>query len=412
LGKELVNPNWHVALIHFPLGLFMIGVLIELFSFMWRRHAFRAAGRWMIFIGALSAIPAVTSGIYALSDVSRMGQDQPEAQMPWKDVVAVSPLWKNAQAAELMRDHVLLMAIATAIAVLVCVAWIGCSDRWRARLHLPMLVLLLVSFGLMATGAWHSGEAIYTHGVGVELEGTRPVVPPTTSPSLASAARASFESTDSAAGKLQAQTKHGIERVLPPLQTHVLLAGVAVAVAMAALALSLRAAAHGRDGTVVPQVDHIASALGQPESTGIESDVRGAMDVPAEVTRLRIPSARFWMLAFLIALLTALVGDWVLARGLEITKLDGEALRTIMQAIRDRDQSNGSFITRRLAHLCAGGAIIVLPLLLAMFARFAPRARFMLLLLSLLLVAAVAAQIWLGVLLMYDTNVGPVTGFN
>ena len=44
--KQFVNPNLHVVLLHYPIGLLFAGLLIELFSFLgWRRGGFRAAGR-------------------------------------------------------------------------------------------------------------------------------------------------------------------------------------------------------------------------------------------------------------------------------------------------------------------------------------------------------------------------------
>jgi uncharacterized membrane protein len=416
LAKEFLNPNWHVALLHYPLGLLLAGVLIELFSFMWRRHAFRAAGRWMILLGALSGIPASTAGIYALADVSRIGLSESEAAGQWKDVAAVSPLWKDAESepAHLMRDHVWLMSIATVLAVLVCVVWIGSSDGWRSKLHLPLLIVLLIATALTASGAWHSGEAVYRHGVAVELQGTQPVIPPATMPSLAERISPSTTApSESTAARLQRQFKNNVEYYVPPLQLHVVLAGSAVAIAMAALALALRAISAGPG---ITQVDHIAQVLGTPESTGIDTAVREERrglsagiggEVPHELIRPRVPAARFWMLTFLLALLTALAGVWVLSRGYETWDP-----KVLWNAVRERDQSDGQIITRRLGHVAAGGAIVILPLLLAIFARLAPRARFLLILLALLLLAAVAVQIWLGVLLMFDTNVGPVSGFN
>src|ERR671913_975676 len=73
--KEFINPNLHVILIHYPLGLLVVGTLIELFSFLgWRRSAFRAAGRWMLLLGILSLAPTMFSGLYALADVNKSSQ--------------------------------------------------------------------------------------------------------------------------------------------------------------------------------------------------------------------------------------------------------------------------------------------------------------------------------------------------
>src|SRR5205807_2675734 len=66
---RFLNPNYHVILIHYPLGVFVLGVILEMFSFFWRKSSVRSAARWMILLGALLSIPAATSGIAALDEV-------------------------------------------------------------------------------------------------------------------------------------------------------------------------------------------------------------------------------------------------------------------------------------------------------------------------------------------------------
>src|SRR3954465_12000314 len=83
--KEFINPNLHVILIHYPLGLLVVGTLIEFFSFLgWRRSAFRAAGRWMLLIGILSLTPTLFSGLYALADVNRTSDTPDDAT--WMEI--------------------------------------------------------------------------------------------------------------------------------------------------------------------------------------------------------------------------------------------------------------------------------------------------------------------------------------
>ncbi len=45
MTKELVNLNLHVVLVHFPLALFLDGLVIELFSFIYRRSSAQTAER-------------------------------------------------------------------------------------------------------------------------------------------------------------------------------------------------------------------------------------------------------------------------------------------------------------------------------------------------------------------------------
>ena len=70
---RFLNPNYHVILIHYPLGVFVLGVILEMFSFFWRKSSVRSAARWMILLGALLSIPAATSGIAALDEVKTLG---------------------------------------------------------------------------------------------------------------------------------------------------------------------------------------------------------------------------------------------------------------------------------------------------------------------------------------------------
>jgi cytoskeletal protein RodZ len=59
-----------------------------------------------------------------------------------------------------------------------------------------------------------------------------------------------------------------------------------------------------------------------------------------------------------------------------------------------------------------GVSIVVLPLILSLVARFARGARMLLGIFALLLLLSVAAQIWLGALLMLDSPIGTITRFN
>jgi uncharacterized membrane protein len=417
--KEFVNPNWHVVLVHYPIGLLFAGVLIELFSFLgWRRGGFRAAGRWMILLGALSSLPTALSGAYALSDAARMGLDQTTASGEWKQVAQVSPLVQDREAWKYMTDHAWLQSISTGILLFVVVIWIGCSDNWRAKLHLPLLILLLVGAGFVAAGAWKAGEGVYLRGVAVtsyvESEAAHRALNNLLESATTSAATApATREADSPAGDEQRDAKAGIEYYLPPLQVHVIVAGFAVALSMVGLGLAMRAATQP-----APPVggDDIAAALGKSADDDDDDDDEAFLTTEQRLAlrsaaqRGSLPPARFWMLAFLLTLVTALVGYWVLARDSSNWKP-----QDLWQLINFRDaaaEQNPFGLTRRLAHVLGGGSIAVLTLVLAMLGRWAPRARVFLALFAVLLLAVIAAQVWLGVLMLYDTPSGPIQRFN
>src|SRR5205814_1160949 len=95
LAKQFINPNLHVVLVHFPLALLLFGAVIELVApLLWRRSAFRAAGRWMILLGALTAAPTATAGLYALYDTNVTPATSPETRpdVTWGEVRDASPI--------------------------------------------------------------------------------------------------------------------------------------------------------------------------------------------------------------------------------------------------------------------------------------------------------------------------------
>jgi uncharacterized membrane protein len=376
MTDQFINPNYHPLLIHYPIALLFTGTAVELFSFLgWRRHGFRAAGRWMILLGALLAIPAAFSGIYALNDVARAGISDANAGGSWHELAGASPLVKQPVAWGTMVRHVWLQSIATLLVVLAAVGWLACSDRIRQRLYLLFLLLLLTGVGVTSAGAWFGGEGVYRHAVGV-MDSAHPL-----------------------------PAASGLEYYVDPLQTHVIGAGIALALAAAAIGLAFRAMTIA----CVPQASiGIVDALGNH----LDEPVSGQMQrPPATMGELsqRVPSARFALLTSLAALLTAAGGWWVLARGGGSSVL---AFQNLWTWIRDSTQNEGFWLTRRLAHVICGVCIVVIPLLIAITTRWMPRSRMFLSLLTCLLLVAIAGQIWLGVLLLNDSNAGPVTRFS
>ena len=386
LLAELVAPNLHVALIHYPLGMLVVGVAIELLSFLWPRSSVRTAGRWMILLGALSAIPAAFSGIYALRAVARV--DLAVSGRTWADIrsPAVSPVLGDPAIWHALSTHTLYQSIATAVAVLASVTWLGAGDAARRSLRLPVLGLLVLSVAGMTAGAWFSGEAIYKHGTGVE-HGWQ--------------ANAADTHTD---------PPNRVEQAFPPVELHVIAAGTTVALAMAAVGLSFRKLTT-IDGPV-PMTD---GAGDDPHgSATMARSFNPAMEVGVVP---KVFAGRAWLIAFVVAATTSLGGWYVLARSASILTDAkghyGEVPKMLWNQVKpERDTAGHYTVSRRFFHLSAGGAIIGLPLVLAALARFAPRRRVVLSVVTGLLVAAVAAQVWFGILLLYDGPEGTINKWN
>jgi uncharacterized membrane protein len=382
MASDIIRPNLHVALIHYPLGLLIAGTLIELFSFLWPRSGVGAAAKWMILIGALSAVPATFSGIYALRDIANTNNPADVEDAPWVDVRAASPLLSQPKAWSVLERHAIFQSVATGLSVIAVVIWLGCSDRARMLVRAPLLMLLLGSIGVMILGAWAGGEAVYRHGAGVDI-----------------------------------QADSGPTRFLPVLELHVVAAGLVVAIALAAIGMSFRKM------TVKHEIIRDVSEVALEQQVTAE----GAMRTPASsMAMLRsfnpgieltvapfAPASRFWLLAGVLAILTAAGGIFVLAQDSDALGTATRRHQPLVKVLWSQVQpEKGQVINRALAHVIAGALLILIPLALAAMVRFAPRQRFWMGFLSLILVGVVACQIWLGILLLYDTSEGSILQFN
>jgi uncharacterized membrane protein len=395
MPAPLISPNLHVILIHYPLAFLIAGTLIELFSFLWRRSSFRVAGRWMILIGALSTLPATFSGIYALRDISRIDVDQ---DMRWVDLKAASPVFNQPQLWEMLRRHMLYQSIVTAMAAFIVVIWLGASDRVRQMLYLPLMFLLLATVGGMTFGAWFGGESIYRHGVAVE-----PVFPIT----KASTAQPTTEPLTWENSPTKA------ELMFPPLELHAVMAGVFTAIALVSIGLSFRKIStmdqRPHDELILPGDPAAAT---RTLATPVDMARTFNPNIGAEIKPF-VPAGRFWMLAFLLALMTFTGGLFVLARGADVfTQMHGQPKQIPHLLWEQIKPPKGEKVTRLVVHAAAGSAIVVLPIILALLARFAPREKIILSLVTLCLLFAIATQVWMGILLLFDTSDGPIVHFN
>src|SRR5688572_4993861 len=159
MAKEFINPNWHVILIHYPLGVFVLGMLLELACLFVRHHGtVRSAARWMVVLGALSGIPTAYAGAYALSDVARRSAPSAPDDAPWHAVANASSL--DANQWEMTETHAWTSGGIAVIAAVVVTLAVACTDRWRQRLYPLFLLLLLGCLGFMTVGAYPGGEMV------------------------------------------------------------------------------------------------------------------------------------------------------------------------------------------------------------------------------------------------------------
>jgi uncharacterized membrane protein len=366
MPSPLAHPNWHAALVHYPLALLTLGVIIEVLAFFWRRSTVRIAARWMILLGALGLLPSLASGLYAFRDLVWPGGDP---QAPWSEVVSQSK-W-TAQQWGLMRDHILLGACGSAVTVLAALLYLGAADATRNRWRLAFLALVLLGTATIVVSAWHGGESVYRHGTGVAI--ARPTPDATTEPAR----------------------RQSLQDFVAPLELHVTLAGLTIAAAVGAFGATLRrfklwAAASRAEAKVDRDADRmIAAAVG----TTVAAD-----DAPAPAM---VYPSRLWLLALVFAAATAAAGLW--ATG----DWEFHTARAVFS-----DPQTRSNLPRLAAHVAFATTILALLLLLFVVTTVLRRWRLITHLLVLLLVLAVACQVWVGILMLYDSNSGPVTGWN
>ncbi len=410
--REFITPNWHAVLVHAPLGLLSAGIIIEIFSFLWRKSSVRMAGRWMILIGAITSVPALTSGIYAYRDAINPMTNVKDVvfQDKWIDLLdgklvdrASAVAGKEVKeitagqmlatdAGKALWHHLLYNCIGVGIIFLAIITFIGCSDLWRRRLYFPLLVTLVVGKGLLIWGSHSGGIAVYEHAVAIK--------PPTPVSTIA-------------------PTKdEQLSAVLPPAQLHMTLAGWVVGMAFVALGLSIRAITEGTP-TPASEESWFEGEQHRPASPTDTASVRphgviatGAdtlvvenhgdttplgeapRPIKAEIVRPVVVSyepiepvatARYWLLATAFALATSVAGLWL------IKVWTWPNLREMLRGEN-----------RNMYHSILGTSIIVLTLVLALVTRIARRSKLALSLFSVLLFLAIGLQIWIGVVLTFD----------
>lgn len=444
MEAEFINPNWHVLLIHYPIALLTTGIALEFFGLLLRRRQIQSAARWMILIGALMSLPVAATGAYAFRDAVVSGAVHPHT--PWAKIVEQSQ-WSDVQW-QFMTRHVWLNSIATLLFIAVVVAWVVASEPRRRIIYWPAMFALVVGLALMTAGAWHGGEAVYRFATAVEpaqaggtdvradeqnetaqQEDARPdseadarqkdeaghadlndqtnqndhehenanqhehenqnspgQQPEDTNPEVANEAKSETgpeeehhqagpdhhaQNATSSAHADEHEHEHadrtgGIKYFIRPLQLHITMVGFLYALTLAAFLLTL-------------QNWKTHAGLGGPGATG----------------------SGLWLATFIGALLVALAGLWA-----TMQNFDAESWRRNFEMLRDSEY------LRLITHVAFGTSIVILLLAITLAVKFAPRSRIFAKVLLFLLFIAVVFQTWLGVLMLYDSRRGPLTGYS
>jgi uncharacterized membrane protein len=383
-ARHLISPNLHAILVHFPLGIFVFGLFLEVFGFLWRRSTVRGAAHWMILFGGLLAVPAAMTGIDAYWDVMNHSRGE------------ITDIQRA-----ILYNHLLITSIGGGLAALTVTAALGLVDVWRRRLWLyfPLLLLLIAAAALLTFGSHFGGEGIYLQGIAVRLKG---------------------------------QPSVGFEYWAPAQSMHLLLAGLGAAVTLGAVGMSIRVLHRNHALLEEAVTDRELAALSAtaPAGAGTTAVAPPVAIVPAGANDLivartlnadatlpppRIPSSRFWLLSAVLFLLTLGFGVWLLVSVEDEGWLANNkpTASAVWQEVYGTATATKTLTkNRRGVHIVLGAALILFPLLLALAVRFMPRRRIVVGVLCLIVLLLLTAEVWIGVLLLNDNPEGPLFRFN
>jgi len=142
-----IIPNWHPIFVHFTVALLSISVL---FFFLARygvplrwRDQWTAAAYWTLWAGAAISVITVAAGWYAFNTVKH-----------------------DDAAHEMMIEH-RNWAISTFLYFGAMATWAWFIARRAQPAPVIFLVAMLIGAGALMSTAWHGGELVYRHGLGV-----------------------------------------------------------------------------------------------------------------------------------------------------------------------------------------------------------------------------------------------------
>ena len=147
-----IIPNWHPMLVHFTVGLLSLAVFLHVLARLplppTLRGEWRIVADWLLWLGALSALASAVTGWLAYNSVEH-------------DAVSHAAMTTHRN-----------WALPTAGLFVVLALW----SVWRhvarpgsraSLINAAFLAVLVVGGVLLGSTAWHGGELVYRHGLGV-----------------------------------------------------------------------------------------------------------------------------------------------------------------------------------------------------------------------------------------------------
>lgn len=142
-----IIPNWHPAFVHYPIAFATAAVVFIAIGMAYKNRSWAMqclmTGRWMLWGAALFGLLAAAFGWFAYSSIEH-------------DEVG--------HAAMILHRNWALGALAALLALASWDAWQKRSGKMPSQLFLGLLV---ATWLLVTSTAWHGAELVYRHGLGV-----------------------------------------------------------------------------------------------------------------------------------------------------------------------------------------------------------------------------------------------------
>ena len=135
--------NIHPLVVHFPIALLWAAALMYWLGFVARRESWQWTGLWTLVLGALGAVAAVGSGLYAAPGVM------------------LAPSVKTALLVYHKRIMISVLILSVALAL-----WAAVARPMPARGRGVFLAMLVVVAALIAKGADYGGRMVYDYNAG------------------------------------------------------------------------------------------------------------------------------------------------------------------------------------------------------------------------------------------------------
>lgn len=142
-----ILPNWHPIFVHFTVALFVIAALLHLGSHFVSEDLSKQwaiVSRWNLWLGLGFTVLTLAAGVYAYNTVDH--------DTPSHAAMTIHRNW----------------AIVTSLVFFAAGAWSVVLNRQGQTRSWAFTAVLIAAAGLLGTTAWHGGEIVYRHGLGVK----------------------------------------------------------------------------------------------------------------------------------------------------------------------------------------------------------------------------------------------------